>query len=581
MIYNFDSGQDPKIEQIQLSFEKSGYNEIYYLKNQEYFSYFLREISGTFEASFIYLEDINNLDEVFPDKSNKMVPFNDNIIYKEDKKLILMHFKLINNNPGIFELISLYYYSSFGIVEGGFIFTYLQNKTNTNIHNSHPSGNNVSTYIEYFGYKLENNDEIKINFGENNLIILNKTLNKGWFNIHLILENNQAYSDKNCALILSFGKEEISPNITEESFNNSMPKTISYQYPKIEEDLHYNFYFYKEEDGIRYRPSCSFYYVNSDFIFIHYYDSISDNYNILMNPYNGLGKENNLTYLMNCQKGRITSNILFNIIKLNEEDGILNKFFLTGTYTEYKFKKTNKTTKILIQVIGEFDYPFDDYPSLYIGKYSQRFYYFSQIFMISNDIVQKIIINGIDIVLKINYIESDSEIHSKIMNSNIDFNISSEESEIYKLKIKPLFYNEDIQYTIHAYTIFNILYGKKEKYYSERLYENFGDISVNTAFVKKSSDVFDYTFDLTDKINSSYTNFMVIAKDLKSGYTINYIAQKCDYKEKKDNNTTLIIVSVVVSVIIVLAVIAIIFILRRRKKNKNELNIEEHEMLMK
>ena len=59
-----------------------------------------------------------------------------------------------------------------------------------------------------------------------------------------------------------------------------MPKTISYQYPKIEEDLHYNFYFYKEEDGIRYRPSCSFYYVNSDFIFIHYYDSISDNYNI-------------------------------------------------------------------------------------------------------------------------------------------------------------------------------------------------------------------------------------------------------------------------------------------------------------
>jgi len=81
MIYNFDSGQDPKIEQIQLSFEKSGYNEIYYLKNQEYFSYFLREISGTFEASFIFLEDINDLDEVFRDQNNKMIPFNDNIIY--------------------------------------------------------------------------------------------------------------------------------------------------------------------------------------------------------------------------------------------------------------------------------------------------------------------------------------------------------------------------------------------------------------------------------------------------------------------------------------------------------------------
>ena len=171
------------------------------------------------------------------------------------------------------------------------------------------------------------------------------------------------------------------------------------------------------------------------------------------------------------------------------------------------------------------------------------------------------------------------------MNSNNEFTIFSEESEIYKLKIKPLFYNEDIQYTIHAYTIFNILYGEKEKYYSERLYENFGDISVNTTFVKKSSDFFEYTFDLRDKINSSYTNFMVIAKDLKTGYASNYMAQTCDYNEKKDNNnknTTLIIVSVVVSVFVVLAVIVIIFILRRRRKKENiELNIEEHEMLVK
>ena len=56
------------------------------------------------------------------------------------------------------------------------------------------------------------------------------------------------------------------------------------------------------------------------------------------------------------------------------------------------------------------------------------------------------------------------------------------------------------------------------------------------TFVKKSSDVFEYTFDLRDKINSSYTNFMVIAKDLKTGYASNYMAQTCDYKGKKDNN---------------------------------------------
>ena len=578
MIYNSDKGMEPKIEQIQLSIGNSEYNEIYYLKNKNYYNYFLREISGEFEASFTYLEDFNNLDDIFSDQNNKMIPFNDNIISHEGKKMILMHFKSINNNPGIFELISLCSYVSFNIVEGKFIFSYLEGKTYTQIRNYEPSGNNVSTYIEYFGCKLEDNDEIRIDFGENNLITLNKMLKKGRFNINLNLKNNLAYSDKNCALLLSFGEEVISPNITEESFNNSMTKTISYQYPKIEEDLHYNFYFHYE-DGGRYRPDCSFYYVNSDFIFIHYYDSISENYNILMNPYNALGNNHNLTYLMNCQKNNEVSNIFYNIIKLKQEDGILNEFFLTGNYTEYKFKKTNKTTKILIQVIGEFVYPNYDYPTLYIGKYSQRFYDFSQFFVAPNETIPKIVINGVKTLLKVNYVENDIDLYSKIFHPNNDFNISSEESEIYKLKIRPLFYNEDIQYTIHAYTYID-LYGENQKFNYERLFENFGDITVNTTFVKKSSDVFEYTFDLTGKINSSYQYFIIIAKDLKTGYVLKSKELTCNYKEKK-NNTTLIIVSVVVSFIVVLAIIAIILILRRRKKNEYELNIEEHEMLIK
>ena len=137
-----------------------------------------------------------------------MVPFNDNIIYKEDKKMILMHFKSINNNPGIFELISLDYYVSHGIVQGSFIFSYLKEKTNTYIYNSQPSGNIVTTYIEYFGCNLEDNDEIQIDFGENNLIILNKTIKKGEFNINLNLKNNPSYSDKNCTLLLVFGKKK-------------------------------------------------------------------------------------------------------------------------------------------------------------------------------------------------------------------------------------------------------------------------------------------------------------------------------------------------------------------------------------
>ena len=511
-----------------------------------------------------------------------MIPFNDNVIYQDDKKFILMHFKSINNNPVIFELISLYYSSAYGIVGGSFVIYYLKEETNTKLYIYEFSGKNISTYIEYFGCNLEDNDEIKIDFENNNLITLNKAVKKGEFIINLSPNNNRVYSNKNCALLLAFGKKVTSKNITADSFNNLMPKNISYQYPKIEEDLHYNFYFHYE-NGERSTLWCSFYYINSDFIFIHYYDSISENYNILMNPYNPLEKNHNLTYLINCKHPNQVENILYNIRKLKQSDGILDEFFSTRTYTEYKFKKTNKTTKILIQLIGYFDDPAYDYPVLYIGKYSKRFNSFSQFVVASNGIIPKIVINGVNIILKVNYVENDINLKKKISNKNIDFNISSEESGIYKLKIRPLFYNEDIQYTIHTYTYIN-LYGEKKKYYYERLFKNFGNITINTTFIKKSSDVFEYTFDLAGKINSSYKDFIIVAKDLKTGYINNYREQTCYYKEKENNNnkhTTLIVVSVVVSIIVVLAIIAIFFILRIRKKDNNELIVEEHEMLMK
>ena len=580
--YPGDYAYDPSLQQIQLSIGNSGYHEIYYLKSREGYSYFLREIYGNFEATFIYLDDINNLDEVFPDKKNKMIPFDDNIIYQEDKKLILMHFKSINNNPVIFELISVktyFFYDIDGVIS---IISYLKEKENTNINIWRDIGNYATIYIEYFGCKLEDNDEIKINFHDFSIITLNKTVKNGKFDVNLNLKNNYVYSDKNCALILSFRKEEISPNITEESYNNLMPKIISYQYPKIEEDFHYNFYFHYES-GQRSTLSCSFYYVNSEFIFIRVSDSVSENYNILMNPYNSLEKNHNLTYLINCNHPNVLTNIFYNIKKLKQEDGILDKFFLTGNYTEYKFKKTTKTTKILIQLIGKFHDPEYDFPILYIGKFSKRFHYFSQFFVAPNETIPKIIINGVNILLKVNYFENDIDLRKKILNRNTGFSISSEESEIYKLKINPLFYNEDIQYTIHAYK-YIYLYGEKEKFYFERLFENFGNITVNITFVKKSSDVFEFTFDLTGKINSSYENFIIIAKDLKTGYINDYEEKTCFYKEKDNNNnknTALIIVSVVVSIIIILAIIATIFILRRRKKNKDELNINEREMLTK
>ena len=130
-----------------------------------------------------------------------MVSFNDNIIHQENKNPILFHFKSIDKNPAIFELIAIGVYKKDKIEEGSFALYYLKEKTNTSIENKNPSGNNISTYIEYFGFKLENDDDIEIDFGNNNIINLNKTLNKILFNISLTLFQNQAYSDKNCSLL--------------------------------------------------------------------------------------------------------------------------------------------------------------------------------------------------------------------------------------------------------------------------------------------------------------------------------------------------------------------------------------------
>ena len=55
LIEKYDDYSNLGIEQIQLSLPNSGYHEIYFIKNDKHFNYFLREISGKYEASYIYI----------------------------------------------------------------------------------------------------------------------------------------------------------------------------------------------------------------------------------------------------------------------------------------------------------------------------------------------------------------------------------------------------------------------------------------------------------------------------------------------------------------------------------------------
>ena len=107
----------------------------------------------------------------------------------------------------------------------------------------------------------------------------------------------------------------------------------------------------------------------------------------------------------------------------------------------------------------------------------------------------------------------------------------------------------------------------------------FGDITINTTFTKNSSDVFEYTFSPGDKINSSYTLFILVAKDLRTGYTVFAGKKNCNYiyKESKDY-TTLIIILASGFVFLVLLVVIIICCKKRRKRKSEEIT-EAQELL--
>ena len=78
-----------------------------------------------------------------------------------------------------------------------------------------------------------------------------------------------------------------------------MKNWIAYQYPKIEEDIHYHFYFYYEKGADR--PNCFLDFVDSNYFYNLGINGFFDNYNFLMNPYNLLDKNKNLTYVFYCQ----------------------------------------------------------------------------------------------------------------------------------------------------------------------------------------------------------------------------------------------------------------------------------------
>ena len=130
-----------------------------------------------------------------------------------------MHFVSINNNPVIFEIIALYNGRFPIFTEGSFFFFYLENSIEKTISTLNPSSNNISIYLEYFWCNLDNDELINIKFGDNdNLVILNKAMNKILYNTIFDFNKINIYSSKDCGILVKAGKKEI--NIRRNNWGN-------------------------------------------------------------------------------------------------------------------------------------------------------------------------------------------------------------------------------------------------------------------------------------------------------------------------------------------------------------------------
>ena len=297
-----------EVTPIELCYPGFSFNEVYYLAYSKYYSYsyLYKEIFGKFEAYYLNLTQINSLDDIFYDKT-KWEKFN-SIFYDEEKSFYLFHFKCLNNNPSLFNFIELPLYSFHGMREGSTL--YYISKHDHVYQGMHLGMKlyvgrdfyNISVSFQYIGCSLEEDDLIKIDFGENQLI-LNKDTNYYLFNnINIEKGDYPIYSSKLCGLEIKFGNENYYPLYSLEEYNNEtyINRTIIFfKYPKIKEDNHYILEFFRNNNTLE--AYCRSYYddirntLSYDYIEMDQGPHNGINSEIRTNPYKIFENDSDLT----------------------------------------------------------------------------------------------------------------------------------------------------------------------------------------------------------------------------------------------------------------------------------------------
>ena len=530
---------------------------------------------GEFESYYIFLKEVNILDDIFSGQQ-KMKKFDSPLILENFiSNPILIYFKCLNDLPLIIDLY-IYIYEDYEALSE-------ERVNNIIIHENEEKDvpiikdiSNLNISFEYIGCILGENDSINIQVNENEFNLTkshNKQLVSNINNVKGDVYHIISYSEKICYIKVKFGNIKNLTIYPLQEYNSSQLSSKSiFVSPKIEEDYHYIVYDSK---------SSEIYYDDIDNGIISYYHYISNDKlfykEIKANPYKNFKGDKSMTHLI-----YFSSPKSFYIKKIKEEKARLNEVFEMDDFTEYYLPENLYENAISVQIfdsetkfplIRTYNYEFkidDDYPIQAFRRFKGE-------------------------AIKILNIESKRLV--KICNINITYQYiyfnfiyypkydALRDSKKRKMKfiIEPLLENKKIKYMIHY------LEGGKEdnNLYKMKIFNNFGGISQNKTFEKIASSDFEYVF---KDLKQLYISIEVIGIDLETGYLYTYrqgIIRDEEFDDddsggSDNNHKNHVVVFVVIGIVVflILVIVIIIVIMKKRKGKNLSLDIESNNRLM-
>ena len=298
---------------------------LYDLKNSMDQNVFYNKLYGDVESYYIFLNEVNNLDDYLNNKKQNMKKFETQILIRQNSNMkLLTYFKCINDSPAILDLYNLDQHSV--IYDERDNYFILQSNETRDI-GFYKNYNNSNISFGYMGCELDESELITIKYNEYEIILDKNNKKKILNNINVgnmkFNVNFNSNLQKSCVIKIELGQNDnytIYP-LKEYNYTNTSTGQILFVSPKEEENYHYiietsiTHYKYYEEDDIN-----SFHiYLNPLYEANLHYIDVENSVKFL---------KSNLTHI--TYFNYVKSNSTFKIKKMKELNLEINKFFYHG-----------------------------------------------------------------------------------------------------------------------------------------------------------------------------------------------------------------------------------------------------------